>query len=143
MAAINTVDGNVLWARRMPLSLAEKKPALDAPAFLDMIAHDLEVDVFVLEQVHSMPGQGVSSSFQFGRMYGAAEALVMSLERSLVRVTPQVWKKHHNLGPDKRASLHKAAVLYPGTYDWSVLANEGIAEAALIAQWFVNTRLGR
>lgn len=46
-----------------------------------------------LELVHSMPGQGVSSSFNFGRGRGILEGIIVALGFKLVLVTPQAWKK--------------------------------------------------
>lgn len=46
-----------------------------------------------IEDVHSMPGQGVASSFKFGRGFGNLEALVIALRYKLIYVRPQVWQK--------------------------------------------------
>jgi len=94
--------------------------------------------------VHAMPRQGVTSSFSFGRATGAAETLAILTGAGTSWVEPRVWKKHHMLGPDKRRSLALAAELWPFMLDkklWGVLANEGIAEAALIARWFYDNLL--
>ena len=97
-------------------------------------------DVFmvVLEQVHAMPGQGVSSMFSFGRSYGAIEAAVGVLGFSLVYVTPQRWKRTAGLiGALKDASRGKVLDLYP---DASVhrKKDSGRADAVLIARYGID-----
>ena len=51
------------------------------------------------EQVHSMPNQGVASTFQFGRAVGVITAVCELTRYPLHMVRPQVWKKHfHQIG---------------------------------------------
>ena len=50
-----------------------------------------------LESVHSMPGQGVSSSFSFGKTVGVVEGIFAALEIPVIPITPQTWKKKFNL----------------------------------------------
>ena len=61
---------------------------------LDIISkvHD-GIDTIMLEQVGAMPGQGVSSMFNFGRSYGAIVGLTYGLGYNLNLVTPQTWQK--------------------------------------------------
>ena len=47
----------------------------------------------VLEKVHSMPGQGVASSFKFGKVYGHVEMALTGLQIPYDLVTPQKWMK--------------------------------------------------
>ena len=85
-----------------------------------------------------MPKQGVSSTFAFGMSTGIAEACALFAAAQMVRVTPQQWKKHHGLVKDKRASLNAAALRWPEWDGWEILANDGAAEAALMAQWWLD-----
>jgi len=50
-----------------------------------------------LEQVGAMPGQGVTSMFNFGHGYGIVQGVLYSLCIPFQLVTPQKWKKHHGL----------------------------------------------
>jgi crossover junction endodeoxyribonuclease RuvC len=135
LATIVRETGKLLRHMRMPTTLHRGKVRVDAAALSSFIDYS---DMVIIEAVHAMPRQGVSSSFQFGRMFGAVEAAALALELPLTYVSPQAWKKHHGLTANKKASLDMAATLYPNTCDWSVLANDGVAEAALIAQWWIN-----
>jgi crossover junction endodeoxyribonuclease RuvC len=93
----------------------------------------------VIERVWSMPKQGVSSTFQFGVGFGSILSVLQVMQVSLEFVTPGVWKKFHGLGKDKRASLHKARLLYPRA-ELNLANHDGRAEALLIARYAVNRR---
>ena len=120
-----------------------KKPVVDVITLfrvLHGVASGWATDVVYLENVHAMPRQGVSSTFQFGRTFGAIEAAA-DLARLRIRyVEPRVWKKYFGLkGDDKHASVRKATELY-GDEFWPAGPRggqpyEGVAEAALIATY--------
>jgi crossover junction endodeoxyribonuclease RuvC len=95
--------------------------------------HDVRV---VIEQVHAMPKQGVSSTFKFGTSFGTAIGIVVALELPLYRVTPQAWKKTFALtGKPKDASRLKAIEIWPGFADtFKLKKSVDAAEAALIAE---------
>ena len=95
--------------------------------------------VVVIENVHSMPAQGVASSFTFGKAMGAVQAVAQIISTSVHLVTPQQWKTHHGLGSDKQASIHLAMSLFGKTYPGTLKKHEAIAEAALIALWWLDT----
>lgn len=97
----------------------------------------------VIEQVSAMPKQGIASAFTFGRYAGALEAYAMINIGRVHYVTASVWKRRARIpkGANKRASLDLAKLIFGGAndarVDWSVLANDGVAEAALIATYGV------
>jgi Holliday junction resolvasome RuvABC endonuclease subunit len=88
----------------------------------------------VIEFVHSMPGQGVSSSFKFGMAYGAAIAIMERINCPWHMVTPHKWKKDMNLTSDKDQSLAMARELWPNA-PLSRKKDNGRAEALLMAEW--------
>ena len=88
----------------------------------------------VVEIVHSMPKQGVASSFKFGVAYGGAIALAQRLDFSWQSVTPQVWKKALKLDSDKNKSMALARELWP-TAPLKRQKDNGRAEALLLAHW--------
>jgi len=120
---------------RMPTIMIGQKKHVDA-AFVHRFMVDVDADVVVIEQVHAMPGQGVTSTFTFGQGYGSVCGAASIFGVVTEFVTPQKWKKAMNLSKDKRASLDAASRFWPNAVDWSVKANDGIAEAALIAKWY-------
>jgi len=69
--------------------------------------------IVVLEQVHAMPKQGVTSSFHFGQGYGALQGIVGAFGLPVTLVRPQVWKKALGLDSSAERSLELARELYP------------------------------
>jgi hypothetical protein len=96
----------------------------------------------VLEKVSSMPGQGVSSTFKFGRSYGLLTGILMGLQIPFEEVTPQVWQKSFSIGKHasrtehKRALKQKAQELFPSE---SITLNT--ADAFLLAEYCRRSRV--
>ena len=113
------------------LNLLGPGPGLSSP---------LETETFcVLEKVHSMPGQGVSSSFSFGEGYGMWQGILATLGIPYELVTPQAWKKEMMAGmgiKEKGASRVRALELFPQmTNILSRVKDHGRADAILIAAY--------
>lgn len=96
------------------------------------------VKVYV-EEVHSMPQQGVKSMFTFGKGFGTILGILEALEFKYELVKPQTWKTHVGVTADKRTSVKRAQELFP---DVSLLPTprcrvpaDGMAEALLIAYY--------
>ena len=92
---------------------------------------DLEI---VIEAVHAMPKQGVSSTFKFGMAYGAAISIAERFNCPWHLVTPQKWKKLLKLDSDKNNSLALARELWPNA-PLHLKKHNGRAEALLIAEY--------
>lgn len=88
----------------------------------------------VIERVSAMPGQGVSSAFTFGLGLGSVLSVLQAMHVSIELVTPATWKRSLGLSKDKRASLHKARLLFPAA-DLRLAKHDGRAEALLIAHY--------
>lgn len=99
-------------------------------------------DLAVVEAVHSMPKQGVASSFKFGTSYGIALGIVGALHLAHRLVAPTVWKKHFRLSADKEQSRALAIRTWPacGT-SFSRKKDADRAEAALLARYGADTAL--
>ena len=91
----------------------------------------------VVESVHSMPSQGVASSFKFGAAFGGAISIAERLHCTWHLVTPQVWKKALKLDSDKKKSLELARKHWP-TAPLARQKDNGRAEALLMALWLRN-----
>jgi crossover junction endodeoxyribonuclease RuvC len=90
-----------------------------------------------MEQVHSMPNQGVSSTFAFGRAVGVISAVCELTNYPFHLVTPQRWKKHFGLTADKNEALDKARELFPKAKSTLKLKKDiHKAEALLIAEYW-------
>ena len=92
----------------------------------------------VIEKVGAMPGQGVTSMFNFGRSAGIIEGVVAALQRPYTYVTPNVWTKAVGRAAGKDASRMRAMELFPKRADLFKRAkDDGRADAALIAYWYI------
>ena len=91
---------------------------------------------FVVEDVHSMPGQGLVSTFRFGRATGAIEAVCELFPNSAMHfVSPRQWKKEMGLSSDKQQSIDMARSLWPDAKLY-LKRHHGQGEALLMAEWF-------
>ena len=95
----------------------------------------------VIEQVSAMPGQGVTSMFNFGQSFGILKGICSSMQLPMYFVRPAKWKKYFNLiNSQKDASRTKAIQIFP--YFSSQLSRKkdsNKAAAILIASFFYET----
>jgi crossover junction endodeoxyribonuclease RuvC len=106
------------------------------------IAQNEEIAV-VVEQVNAMPGQGVTSMFNFGQTFGAIKGLCAALELPIYFVRPSKWKKHFELiNSSKEASRTKVIEMYPKLSNQLTKKKDvNKSDAILIARFFNETRL--
>ena len=95
----------------------------------------------VIEQVSAMPGQGVTSMFNFGQSYGILKGICSAMQLPMYFVRPAKWKKYFNLiNSEKDASRTRAIEIFP--YFSSHLSRKkdsNKADAILIASFFYET----
>ena len=83
----------------------------------EIISEEEEV-VVIVENVSAMPGQGVTSMFNFGQTFGAIKGICAALGLPIFFVRPAKWKKHFDLiNSSKDASRTKAIEMYPSISD--------------------------
>ncbi len=89
----------------------------------------------IIEQVGSMPEQGITSAFNFGFTTGCLHGLLAGNKIPMATVLPQVWKRAYGLiGQDKDASRQAASRLAPQyAHHWPLKKHDGRAEAFLMA----------
>lgn len=98
----------------------------------------------VIERVHAMKGQGVTSCFNFGRSYGDVRGVIGALNIPLHYVSPNTWKKYFGLSSDKDLSRKLAIQRFPAVAEhFSRKKDDGRAEAALIALYGAEVLLNR
>ena len=114
-------NGDYLLSRDI---LAEMKQAIDR--------QDTQ---FILEAVHAMPKQGVSSTFKFGMAFGSAITIIERFSKTVHMVTPHKWKKDMGLTSDKAQSMAMARELWP-LAPLHRAKDNGRAEALLLAEWY-------
>ena len=97
----------------------------------------------VVEQVNAMPGQGVTSMFNFGQTFGAIKGVCAALQLPIFFVRPSKWKKYFELiNSSKDSSRTKAIEMYPYLSDQLAKKKDvNKSDAILIARFFIETRL--
>ena len=95
----------------------------------------------VIEQVSAMPGQGVTSMFNFGQSFGVLKGICSAMQLSVYFVRPAKWKKYFNLiNSEKDASRTKAIEIFPYiSSELSKKKDANKADAILIASFFFET----
>lgn len=89
-----------------------------------------------IEDVHTMPSQGVVTSGRLMEAFGIAKGLTVGLELELVLVRPSEWKPAMGLSREKQESLVLARRLFPMQGHMLARAKDhNRAEAALLA-WY-------
>ena len=108
----------------------------------DNIPNKEEVSVIV-EQVNAMPGQGVTSMFNFGQTFGAIKGICAALGLPIFFVRPSKWKKHFELiNSSKDSSRTKVIEMYPSlSNELSKKKDVNKSDAILIARFYSETRL--
>jgi len=126
----------VIDAMMMPLVFPTKKATLSWVEANTLKLGTEGLALVIIENVHSMPKQGVASSFQFGRMFGAVEMLAQAVPNSkTMYVSPVTWKMYYGLGSAKYASIELATMMFRTDEFWKLKKHDGIAEAALLAAY--------
>ena len=99
--------------------------------------------IVVVEQVNAMPGQGVTSMFNFGQSFGVIKGICAALNLPIYFVRPSKWKKHFNLiKTNKDASRTKVIEVYPEiSSKLHRKKDSNRADAILIALYFDSTQV--
>ena len=102
---------------------------------------DVNKTIGVVEQVNAMPGQGVTSMFNFGQTFGAIKGISAALKLPIFFVRPSKWKKHFELlKASKDASRTKTIEMYPSLADkLSRKKDVNKSDAILIARFYNET----
>ena len=122
--------------RDSTLMVQNTLPAADQIQKLDK--KDIKV---VIEQVAAMPGQGVTSMFNFGQSFGILKGICSAMQLPMYFVRPAKWKKYFNLiNTEKDASRTRTIEIFP--YFSSQLSRKkdsNKADAILIASFYYET----
>ena len=136
---------DVVEMPNMPEGKKNKKQVNGAQVFNEIslkIKNKKKEDIkVVIEQVSAMPGQGVTSMFNFGQSFGILKGICSAMQLPMYFVRPAKWKKYFNLiNSEKDASRTKAIEIFP--YFSSQLSKKkdsNKADAILIASFYYET----
>lgn len=147
------LDGSSVLSFPMPVREGGGKKGtkkdIDVPWLLSLLNHIGEPKLVAVEQVHSMPKQGVASSFLFGKGYGKILGALEAAEIPFELVPPQRWKSLvlHGTSKDKEAAIQYVQKRFPGV---SLLATEkcrtphdGMAESLCLAEYARRLLVGK
>ena len=146
--AIAILENNrVLNIFDMPVMSEGKKNKrqLNSALLVNLIKENIdnqEEASVIVEQVNAMPGQGVTSMFNFGQTFGAIKGVCAALELPIFFVRPSKWKKHFELiNSSKDASRTKVIEMYP-TLSSQLAKKKDVnkSDAILIAKFHSETR---
>ncbi len=141
-------ENKVLGMFDMPVMAEGKKNKrqLNSAQLVNIINEHIKKNediAVVVEQVNAMPGQGVTSMFNFGQTFGAIKGVCAALELPIFFVRPSKWKKHFELiNSSKDSSRTKVIEMYPSlSSQLSKKKDVNKSDAILIARFFNETRL--
>tara|TARA_B100001540_G_C15765963_1_gene623971 strand:- start:66 stop:560 length:495 start_codon:yes stop_codon:yes gene_type:complete len=141
-------DGQVKEILDMPVMADGKKNKrqINGPQIFNEISSRItkfsKKDIIVvIEQVSAMPGQGVTSMFNFGQSFGVLKGICSAMQLSMFFVRPAKWKKYFGLiKTEKDASRTKVIEIFPYiSSELSRKKDSNKADAVLIASFFYNT----
>ena len=141
-------DGKILDVVEMPTMIEgkkNKKQVNGSQIYNEILKRTSNLDKsdikVVIEQVSAMPGQGVTSMFNFGQSYGILKGICSAMQLPVYFVRPAKWKKYFNLiNSEKDASRTRAIEIFP--YFSSQLSKKkdsNKADAILISSFFNET----
>ena len=130
----------IIFGSKIPIVTIYGKKIIDTKRVVSKL-NNFSLDIAIIEKVHAMPRQGVTSSFQFGRSFGSIEALSYLNCKRVDYVAPAVWKKFLGLGSTKKDSLDLARLKFGDLEYWKFKGNDGIAEAALLTLFWIEKHI--
>ena len=140
-------DNKVLGIFDMPVMSEGKKnkKQLNSAQLVNIFRENMnneEETIVVVEQVNAMPGQGVTSMFNFGQTFGAIKGVCAALNLPIFFVRPSKWKKYFELlNSSKDASRTKVIEMYPKLSNQLTKKKDvNKSDAILIAKFYSETR---
>ncbi len=123
----------------------KNKRQLNSALLVDLIRENINLNeevTVVVEQVNAMPGQGVTSMFNFGQTFGAIKGICAALKLPIFFVRPSRWKKYFELiNSSKDSSRTKVIEMYPNLSNQLAKKKDvNKSDAILIARFFSETR---
>ncbi len=141
-------DGKILDVLEMPTMTdgkKNKKQLNSSQIYNEILKRTKHIDKkdikVIIEQVSAMPGQGVTSMFNFGQSFGILKGICSAMQLPMYFVRPTKWKKYFNLiNSEKDASRTKAIEIFPYfSINLAKKKDSNKADAILIASYYYET----
>lgn len=126
--------GRIIETHKMPVIKSDTKKRIDARMLRSILVERDYASRVIIEKVHAMPGQGVSSMFTFGFGCGIIEGVLAGLCMPVEYVTPQKWQSILN-GIDTKLKKKRSVVYCKGRFPLITKITDGEADAACMALW--------
>ena len=136
---------DVIEMPSMPEGKKNKKQVNGAQIYYEISSRIKNLDKkdikVIIEQVSAMPGQGVTSMFNFGQSFGILKGICSAMQLPMYFVRPAKWKKYFNLiNSEKDASRTRAIEIFPYfSNQLSRKKDSNKADAILIASFYYET----
>ena len=128
-------DGHLIGVADMPTVEVVGKKKVSPQMLVAMLEDYDDVKMVAIEDVHALPGQGVTSMFSFGYSAGILAGVCAGLRMPMSFYRPSVWKRAAGVPADKGAARQMAQRFWPGCRDFDRVKDDGRAESALLARW--------
>jgi len=128
-------DGHLIRVADMPTVEVNGKKKVSPQMLVALLEDYDDAKMVAIEDVGAMPGQGVTSTFNFGYSAGILAGVCAGLRMPTSFYRPSVWKRAAGVPADKGAARQMAQRLWPGCRDFDRVKDDGRAEAALLARW--------
>ncbi len=135
MALYNPMLDSVVDVWDMPTHELKGRRFIDIYQLADIVSKFAkEVKIAIIEELSSMPRDGVKQAFKLGQGHGIITGIVAANMVPIQPVTPSVWKAQMGLSHDKDLSRKKASYMFPKeSVRFSKKKDDGRAEAVLLA----------
>ena len=128
-------DGHLIRVADMPTVEVNGKKKVSPQMLVALLEDYDDAKMVAIEDVGAMPGQGVTSTFNFGYSAGILAGVCAGLRMPTSFYRPAVWKRAAGVPADKGAARQMAQRFWPGCRDFDRAKDDGRAEAALLARW--------
>jgi len=128
-------DGHLIRVADMPTVEVNGKKKVSPQMLVALLEDYDDAKMVAIEDVGAMPGQGVTSMFNFGYSAGILAGVCAGLRMPTSFYRPSVWKRAAGVPADKGAARQMAQRFWPGCRDFDRAKDDGRAEAALLARW--------
>lgn len=142
--ALASYDGTTMWCCDVPIitykpakSSKKMKSDINLPELVELVEFQLGgCNHCYFEKVGAMPGQGVTSMFNFGDANGQLRGVVAAFSIPITYISPVKWKAELGLNSDGEKSRIRALQLFPNNAkDFKLKKDHNKAEAALLAYY--------